>query len=82
MATVMNIGVSRVSLLKDSKSGIVRNPLSLVCPTERKTDMRMTEDRIERIVEREMDKLDKLFLNGGISIERYDEEVAFLDRWA
>ena len=54
----------------------------MVCPTERKTDMRMTEDRIERIVEREMDKLDKLFLNGGISIERYDEEVAFLDRWA
>lgn len=44
--------------------------------------MRMTEDRIERIVEREMNKLDNLFLNGGISLETYDEEVAALDKWA
>ena len=44
--------------------------------------MHMSESQIERFVEREMDKLDKLFLNGAMSIEQYDKEVASLDRWA
>lgn len=42
----------------------------------------MTEDQIERIVEREMDKLDRMLTNGLMTNEEYNEEVAELDNWA
>lgn len=42
----------------------------------------MTEDQIERIVEREMDKLDRLLTNGLMTNEEYETEVAELDNWA
>lgn len=42
----------------------------------------MTEDRIEEIVEREMDKLDRMLNKGIITPYEYDEEVAALDEWA
>lgn len=41
----------------------------------------MTEDQIERIAEREMDKLDRLYLKEMISEAEYEAEVAELDRW-
>lgn len=42
----------------------------------------MTEDQIDRIVEREMDKLDRMLTNGLMTQEQYDEEVSELDKWA
>ena len=42
----------------------------------------MTEDQIERIVEREMDKLDRMLTNGLMTNEEYDQEVKELDMWA
>lgn len=42
----------------------------------------MTEDQIERIYERQMDKLDRLLTKGFMTQEQYDEEVAELDNWA
>lgn len=42
----------------------------------------MTEDQIERIVEREMDKLDRMLTNGLMTNEEYETEVAELDNWA
>ena len=44
--------------------------------------MRLTERQIERIVEREMDKLDRQFMNGKLSREQYEYEVFILDKWA
>jgi hypothetical protein len=41
----------------------------------------VTEERIERIYERTMDKLDHELLNGLITEAQYDEEVRELDRW-
>ena len=41
----------------------------------------MTEDQIERIAEREMDKLDRMFSKGIISREEYEAEVDELDAW-
>lgn len=40
------------------------------------------EDKIERIVEKEMDRLDKLLTGGYLTQEQYDEEVQELDDWA
>ena len=42
----------------------------------------MTEDQIERICERTMDKLDHELLNGLITETLYNEEVKALDEWA
>lgn len=42
----------------------------------------MTEDQIERIFEREMDKFDRMLNKGIITQDEYDEEVAALDEWA
>lgn len=42
----------------------------------------MTEAQIERIVEREMDKLDRLLLAGQLSYEDYDFEITELEKWA
>lgn len=42
----------------------------------------MTEDQIERIVERTMDNLDRQLTKGFMTQEQYDEEVSELDKWA
>lgn len=42
----------------------------------------MTEDQIERIYERQMDKLDQLLTKGMMTNEEYEFEVAELDKWA
>ena len=42
---------------------------------------RLTKRKINRLASREMDKLDKQFMNGKLSIEQYDRLVASLDRW-
>ena len=41
----------------------------------------MTEDQIERIAERQMDKLDRMFTKGIITREEYEAEVDELDSW-
>lgn len=42
----------------------------------------MTEHQIERHVEREMDLLDRAYMNGDIELHQYETEVRALDRWA
>ena len=42
----------------------------------------MTPEQIERRVERTMDHLDRVFLNGDITQKNYDLAVADLDAWA
>ena len=42
----------------------------------------MTEDQIERIVERQMTNLDRQLTKGMITQEEYDQEVKELDMWA
>jgi uncharacterized membrane protein len=42
----------------------------------------MTEDQIERIVDRQMDKLDLQYTKGMISEDEYNQEVLELDQWA
>ena len=42
----------------------------------------MTEDQIEREVERKMDRLDTQLMGGVISQSYYDEAVRVLDKWA
>lgn len=42
----------------------------------------MTEDQIERIVERQMDKLDQQLTKGMLTNEEYEDEVRELDNWA
>ena len=41
-----------------------------------------TEDQIERIVERQMDKLDLQYTKGMLSEDEYNQEVLELDQWA
>lgn len=41
----------------------------------------MTEDQIERIYERQMDKLDLQYTKGMLTNEEYNAEIAELDRW-
>lgn len=42
----------------------------------------MTEDQIERIVERQMDKLDLQLTKGMLTNEEYEAEIQELDNWA
>jgi hypothetical protein len=42
----------------------------------------MTEDQIERQVERAMDRLDAQLLSGKLTQAEYDREVSTLDKWA
>lgn len=42
----------------------------------------MTEDQIERRVERMMNHLDRVFLNGDISQSDYNKAVKDLSHWA
>jgi Ni,Fe-hydrogenase III large subunit len=42
----------------------------------------MTEAEIERVVEREMNRLDRELLSGSITQEEYDHEVVQLEKWA
>lgn len=44
--------------------------------------MFLTEEQIERYVEREMNLLDRAFLNGEIEVDQYDSEVKALDTWS
>ena len=41
----------------------------------------MTEDRIQRLAEHNMDRLDIELLNGALTQEAYDEEVRLLEQW-
>jgi hypothetical protein len=41
----------------------------------------MTEDQIERIAERKMDRLDARLMNGELSQAQYDAEVKALDEF-
>ena len=42
----------------------------------------MTEEQIERRVEKMVDHLDRVFLSGAMSQADYDEEMRSLDEWA
>ena len=42
----------------------------------------LTEDQIERRVERAIDALDKRFMNGDIGQLEYDMEIVRIDRWS
>lgn len=42
----------------------------------------MTEDQIERHVERKVDRLDTLFRNGAITVDQYDREIENIENWA
>jgi hypothetical protein len=42
----------------------------------------MTEEQIERVVERRMDSLDRQLMNGQLSQADYDILVQELDAWA
>ena len=42
----------------------------------------MTEDQIERHVERHMNSLDAQLMNGSLTQAEYDQAVRALDRWA
>lgn len=41
-----------------------------------------TETQIELVVERKMNKLDALFMHGGLSQADYDRKVDELNNWA
>ena len=43
--------------------------------------MAMSESQIERIAEREMDKLDEQLMNGKISQGNYEHEADKIDLW-
>lgn len=42
----------------------------------------MTEDQIDRIVERQMDELDRQYTKGMLTEQEYTQEVIELHRWA
>jgi hypothetical protein len=42
----------------------------------------MTEEQIERAVERKMDGLDRRLMRGELTQAEYDREVCALDAWA
>jgi hypothetical protein len=42
----------------------------------------MTEDQIERRVERAMDRLDARLMSGRLSQVEYDRAIVALDKWA
>lgn len=41
-----------------------------------------TEDKIEREVERQMDKLDRLLMKNDIDMDEYDYQVEEINLWA
>jgi hypothetical protein len=41
----------------------------------------MTEEQIERIAERKMDRLDARLMSGELSQAQYDAEVKALNQW-
>ena len=43
--------------------------------------MAMTESQIERIAEREMDKLDEALMDGILSQKEYDYQVQDIEDW-
>lgn len=47
-----------------------------------KTLYHLSEDKIERAVEREMNILDRLLMRGVLSQDDYEQEVRELDAWA
>lgn len=49
--------------------------------TDEKQRIGMTEEQIERIAERKMNRLDKELMNGSITQEEYNQEVRELDQW-
>ncbi len=42
----------------------------------------MTEDQIERHVDRKIDAIDRLFLRGGYTQAEYDAAIKAVDDWA
>ena len=42
----------------------------------------MTEEQIERIVERTIDRLDRHLLSNQITQDQYDRDIALADAWA
>lgn len=42
----------------------------------------LSEDQIERVVERETNRLDRLFMSEQLSQTEYDREMSDLGRWA
>lgn len=42
----------------------------------------LTEQQIEQMVERKIDKLDFLLMNNKITQKEYDHEVSVVDKWA
>jgi hypothetical protein len=42
----------------------------------------LTEEQVESIVERHMDKLDKQLMSGKLTQQEYDHEVMVMDKWA
>lgn len=43
---------------------------------------RLTEDQIERRVERMFDELDRRYVNGGMSTSEYRARTEVIDAWA
>jgi hypothetical protein len=41
----------------------------------------MTEEQIERLAERDMDRLDRAFMRGELSQEAYDAAIERLNAW-
>lgn len=50
--------------------------------TASKENQPVTEDHLERIVQRTMNQLDKLLLTNEMTQDEYDQEVRELDQWA
>lgn len=42
----------------------------------------LTEEQIERMVERQIDRLDRHLLSNQITQEQYDRDIVSLDKWA
>lgn len=42
----------------------------------------LTEEQIERMVERQIDRLDRHLLSNQITQEQYDRDIMALDTWA
>lgn len=43
---------------------------------------KLTEEQIETIIERQMDKLDNKLMSGKLTQAEYDHEVMVMDKWA
>lgn len=42
----------------------------------------LTEEQIERMVERQIDRLDRHLLSNQITQEQYDRDIVALDKWS